>query len=198
MTTAEIVGDIVQVVLNDSKGLETIGVTSAAPYLKVIGMDDLGLLVEHPQYVLVKTNDANGRPMPEDQWVTTRLEANFLLRWDKIATLVHFPNWEGFDFPNPLDGKPIGFVTPEGRVSRRKGTVLRVPGFKFTYAPVAQLDRALASEARGHRFDSCPGHSTRTPFYRREIGGFYSDPITRDCPMFPAETTFKNHMEEKC
>ena len=113
MTTAEIVGDIVQVVLADATGLESIGVTTGSPFLKVIGMDDLGLWVEHPQYILMKTNDAHGRPLPEDQRVKTRLEANFLLRWDKIATLVHFPNREGFDFPNPMDDKPIGFVQPE-------------------------------------------------------------------------------------
>jgi hypothetical protein len=26
------------------------------------------------------------------------------------------------------------------------------------YAPVAQLDRVLVSEAKGHRFDSCRAH----------------------------------------
>ena len=28
----------------------------------------------------------------------------------------------------------------------------------FNYAPVAQLDRVLVSEAKGHRFDSCRAH----------------------------------------
>ena len=62
MTTAEIVGDIVQVVLTDARGLEPIGVTTGSPFLKVIGMDDLGLWVEHPQYILMKTNDARDAP----------------------------------------------------------------------------------------------------------------------------------------
>ena len=30
----------------------------------------------------------------------------------------------------------------------------------FIYAPVAQLDRVLVSEAKGHRFDSCRAHHT--------------------------------------
>ena len=113
MTTAEIVGDIVQVVLTDTDGLEPLGLTSRTPYLKVVGMDDLGLWVEHPQYVILQTNDENGRPLPEDKQIKTHLEANFLLRWEKIGTLVHFPNREGFDFPNPLNDSPIGFVQPE-------------------------------------------------------------------------------------
>ena len=113
MSTADIVGDIVQLILTDTAGLEPIGIVTRAPYLKVVGMDDLGLWVEHPQYVIVKANDPNGRPLPEDQQVRTKLDANFLLRWEKITTVVHFPNREGFDFPNPMDDKPIGFVTQE-------------------------------------------------------------------------------------
>ena len=31
-------------------------------------------------------------------------------------------------------------------------------------APVAQLDRALASEAKGRRFDSCRAHHLETMF----------------------------------
>ena len=113
MTTAEIVGDVVQVNLGDSEGLELLGFNSKAPFVKVVGMDELGLWVEHPRYVIVQTNDKTGKPLPEDQRVQTKLEANFMLRWDKIVTIVHFPNREGFDFPNPLDDAPIGFVQPE-------------------------------------------------------------------------------------
>ena len=113
MSTAEIVGDVVQIILSDTAGLGPIGIVTQSPFLKVVGLDELGLWVEHPQYVVVKTNDEHGRPLPENQQVRTQLEANFLLRWDKIITVVHFPNREGFDFPNPMDDKPIGFVTPK-------------------------------------------------------------------------------------
>ena len=75
--------------------------------------DDLGLWVEHPHYVIVQTNDAQGKPLPEGKQVRAELAANFLLRWEKIVTLVHFPNREGFDFPNPLRDRSIGFITEE-------------------------------------------------------------------------------------
>ena len=113
MTTAEIVGDVVQIILGDTQGLEPLGFTNPAPFVKIVGMDELGLWVEHPQYIITQTNDKTGKPLPDDQRVQTQLEANFLVRWDKIQTIVHFPNREGFDFPNPLDDAPIGFVTPE-------------------------------------------------------------------------------------
>lgn len=113
MSTAEIVGDIVQIILSDTEGLERIGVTSNGLFLKVTGIDELGLWVEHPQYTIVQTNDNTGKPLPEDQQLRTELEANFLLRWEKIVTVVHFPNREGFDFPNPMEDRAIGFVTED-------------------------------------------------------------------------------------
>lgn len=113
MTTADIVGDIVQIILSDTEGLERIGVTTNGLFLKVTGMDDLGLWVEHPQYVIVQTKDAKGKPLPEKEQIRTELKANFLLRWDKITTIVHFPNREGFDFPNPMEERAIGFITED-------------------------------------------------------------------------------------
>lgn len=113
MTTSEIVGDIVQIILTDTEGLERIGVTNNGLFLKVTGMDDLGLWVEHPNYVIVQTNDASGKPLPDNKQIRTELEANFLLRWEKIVTVVHFPNREGFDFPNPMEDRAIGFITDD-------------------------------------------------------------------------------------
>lgn len=113
MTLPDIVGDIVQILLNDPAGLAQLGFDAPSVFLQVVGVDEAGLWVAHPNYVIVRANDEEGKPLPEDQRVQKRVEANFLIRWELIASIVHFPNRDGFDFPSPYE-KHIGFVTPAG------------------------------------------------------------------------------------
>jgi hypothetical protein len=47
----------------------------------------------------------------------------------------------------------LGVRVPAGHVLSRRACQLASP-----FAPVAQLDRALASEAKGHKFESCRAH----------------------------------------
>ncbi len=42
------------------------------------------------------------------------------------------------------------------------------------YAPVAQLDRAFASEAKGHKFESCRAHQFSNKFMFSKMPCFYS------------------------
>ncbi len=111
MTIADIVGDVVQLFLTDGDGLSQLGFSAPSLFLQVVGIDDVGLWVVHPSYVIVRANDEQGKPLPEDQRVQKRVEANFLIRWELIASIVHFPSRDGFDFPSPYE-KHIGFVTP--------------------------------------------------------------------------------------
>lgn len=112
MHTNMIVGDIVQIILTEAGGLAHLGFDHQSLFLKVVGIDDLGLWVEHSQYMIVHVNDVDGKPLPEDEQVHKQVDANFLLRWDQIATIVHFPNREGFDMPSPFEKQHIGFVVP--------------------------------------------------------------------------------------
>ncbi len=111
MTIADIVGDVVQIFLTEADGLAQLGFNTPSVFLQVIGIDDVGLWVVHPSYVIVRANDEEGKPLPPDQQVHKQVEANFLVRWELIASIVHFPNRKGFDFPSPFE-KHIGFVTP--------------------------------------------------------------------------------------
>ena len=51
---------------------------------------------------------------PKNNYGQTKLEgekdvsASILIPWGFIASIVHFPGTEGFDFPNPFDSQ-IGF-----------------------------------------------------------------------------------------
>lgn len=112
MHTNMVVGDIVQIILHDADALAHLGFDQHSIFLKVVGIDDLGLWVEHPQYMIVHVNDEEGKPLPPEEQVHKRIDANFLLRWDQIATIVHFPNREGFDMPSPFEKQHIGFVVP--------------------------------------------------------------------------------------
>jgi len=112
MTTSEIVGDIVQVFLNGEDSLADIGIEQKVVFLKVVGMDEFGLWVVHPGYVIKKVNDAAGKPLPANKQEHQHIDANFLVRWDYINSIIHFPEREGYDYPNPYDVH-IGFVDPD-------------------------------------------------------------------------------------
>ncbi len=115
MVINDIVGDVVQVFMNESGMLANLGFDQPAHFLLVMGVDDLGLWVAHPNYVVARVNDEDGKPLPVDEQIHTQVDANFLIRWEQIATIVHFPNREGFDFPSPFE-KHIGFVVPADEV----------------------------------------------------------------------------------
>ncbi|MFB0517260.1 MAG: hypothetical protein ACETWG_11750 [Candidatus Neomarinimicrobiota bacterium] len=111
MTTTDIVGDVVQVLLKEPGELAYLGFEKTSLFLQVVGIDEAGIWCAHPNYNLVKVNDEEGNPLPPEEQVHTQVEANFLIRWEQIATIVHFPDREGFDFPSPFE-KHIGFVIP--------------------------------------------------------------------------------------
>lgn len=111
MTISDIVGDVVQILLNETSKLVALGFEQTTLFLRVVGIDDMGVWVAHPNYIVVKVNDPEGKPLPLEKQLHERVDANFLIRWDQIATIVHFPGREGYDFPSPFE-KHIGFVVP--------------------------------------------------------------------------------------
>ncbi len=112
MTTSEIVGDLVQIFLRDAGELRDIGIDQRISFMKVAGMDEFGIWVEHPNYIIKKINDPTGKPLPADQQERKQIAANFLVRWELINSIIHFPDREGYDYPNPYDVH-IGFVNPD-------------------------------------------------------------------------------------
>jgi len=116
MTLSDIVGDVVQVILNEPGQLANLGFEKTSLFLQVVGVDEVGIWFTHPSYTVIKVNDEEGKPLPPDEQIHTQVDANFLIRWDQIATIVHFPDREGFDFPSPFE-KHIGFVVPSGEAA---------------------------------------------------------------------------------
>ena len=95
--TEDIIGDVVFVSLVNEQEFQSIGITRSGHYL-VKGLDNKGLWLQHPG---ITTNN---------QEITSYIkEGLFLVMWNQINTIMHYPNREGYDFPSEFD-KEIGFL----------------------------------------------------------------------------------------
>ena len=101
MKIDEILNDVVLLVLDGHDPLKELGIEKNKIYVKVIGYDEYGLWVEHPSFQVPLFK--KGKPAGEKE-----VTATMLIPWGFIASVVHFPGVEGFDFPFPFDTH-IGF-----------------------------------------------------------------------------------------
>ena len=63
--------------------------------------------VQHPGLII--NNDTTSVETNQEQYIK---EGVFLVMWNQINTLMHYPNRQGFDFPSEFD-KDIGFKIKE-------------------------------------------------------------------------------------
>ena len=77
-----------------------LGIESSAGHYLVKGLDHIGIWLEHPGVVLTKTVDKDGKPIPDEKIIKEKVDANFLVTWDNIKSMMHYPNREGYDFPS--------------------------------------------------------------------------------------------------
>ena len=94
-TTQEIIGDVVYISFADKERYKDIGLDLASGHFKILGYDNIGLLVEHPYQL-------------ENKSTNKKIQSNFVITWDNVKTIMHYPNREGFDFPSEFD-KNYGF-----------------------------------------------------------------------------------------
>ena len=115
MQIEHIVGDVVCMVLRDPDSLQEININDKVNYFKVRGFDKMGIWVEHPDLVIVKMEDENGKPVPPKKRTSERLDASVLITWGNIQSIMHYPNREGYDFPSEFE-REVGFKikTKEG------------------------------------------------------------------------------------
>ena len=102
------IGDVVYISFRDFERYRDIGISSNSGHYFLRGFDNLGIWLEHPGIILAKTEDENGKPIPEDQIKKERVNANFLVTWENIKSMMLYPEREGFDFPSEFD-IDIGF-----------------------------------------------------------------------------------------
>tara|TARA_B100000700_G_C14686867_1_gene687990 strand:- start:225 stop:560 length:336 start_codon:yes stop_codon:yes gene_type:complete len=94
------IGDVVYISFRDFERYRDIGISSNSGHYFLRGFDNLGIWLEHPGIILAKTEDENGKPIPEDQIKKEKVNANFLITWDNVNSIMHYPDREGFDFPS--------------------------------------------------------------------------------------------------
>ncbi|MBT3217314.1 MAG: hypothetical protein HOD97_03580 [Candidatus Marinimicrobia bacterium] len=100
MKLENIIDDVVLLVLDNHEPLKELGIDQNKIYAKVLGYDDFGVWVLHPGINI---------PSPVGKKKKSKsVEASVLIPWPYISSVVHFPNVEGFDFPNPFEMN-IGF-----------------------------------------------------------------------------------------
>ena len=104
MKIEDIVNDIVLLTLDNFEPLKGVGITENQIYARILGYDEFGVWMKHPKFRIPKPNVKSKRKKQSFQ----NVEASILIPWGFIASIVHFPNVEGFDFPNPFE-KNIGF-----------------------------------------------------------------------------------------
>ena len=106
----DIIGDIVFISFNNNECLSEIGIQSSSGHYLVKGLDHLGIWVQHPGIFIKKTTDSNGNPIPLDIQTEDKVDGVFLVAWNFINTIMHYPDRDGYDFPSEFD-KEVGFKT---------------------------------------------------------------------------------------
>ena len=107
-TIKDIIGDVVYLSLRDPKQLLDIGIDREGGHFIVRGHDHIGLWIEHPNLFYTRSEDNEGKPIPDKNRIKEQFEGIFLISWDNIKTVMHYPGREGFDLPSEFD-KKIGF-----------------------------------------------------------------------------------------
>ena len=96
----EIIGDIVFISFSNYERYKNIGINGPDGHYLLKGYDQMGIWLEHPGLNL--TNDKKTSKK-------SNVQANFLVTWDNINTIMHYPNREGYDFPSEFSRNSIGF-----------------------------------------------------------------------------------------
>jgi len=106
--TEEIVGDVVLIDMREERYV-TLGITGTSHHFLVQGFDNIGIWVKHPGLISITKKDKNGKLLPPDKHIKEEIDANFVITWDNINSVMHYPNRRGFDFPSEFD-KDFGFI----------------------------------------------------------------------------------------
>ncbi|MBI45801.1 MAG: hypothetical protein CMG66_06535 [Candidatus Marinimicrobia bacterium] len=102
------IGDVVFIAFRDIDKIRDLGIDSPSGHYLIKGIDHIGLWLEHPGVILAKTVDEDGKPLPDKKIIKERVDANFLVTWDNINSMMHYPDREGYDFPSEFN-LDVGF-----------------------------------------------------------------------------------------
>ena len=105
----ELIGDLIFVSFSNHERYKDIGIKESTGHFLLKGYDQLGLWLEHPGIVIIHAKDESGNPLPIKQHTRENIDADFVVTWDNVNTIMHYPNREGFDFPSEFEKMKLGF-----------------------------------------------------------------------------------------
>ena len=108
MKLDDIIGDVIFICFRDPERLKEIGIQEKSGHYMLKGYDRLGLWLQHPGVFIQHMEDKKGRPLPNDQQSQEEIDAVFMVLWENLNTMMHYPNRKGFDFPDQYK-QSIGF-----------------------------------------------------------------------------------------
>ena len=104
----KIIGDIIFISFRDIERMKDIGINASSGHYLLKGYDQLGLWLEHPGILIQHLEDKDGKPLPVEKQSKEEIDAAFMVHWDNINVMMHYPGREGYDFPDQFK-KKIGF-----------------------------------------------------------------------------------------
>ncbi len=119
MRLDDIIGDVIFISFKDTKRMQEIGIQEPSGHYKLKGYDQLGLWLEHPGIIIKHLEDEKGRPLLPDQQSKEEIDAIFMVHWENVNNMMHYPNRKGFDLPNQYR-KKIGFSFKKKQRSKNK------------------------------------------------------------------------------
>ena len=108
MKIDDIIGDVIFISFRDPERMKEVGIQEASGHYMLKGYDQLGLWLEQPGILIQHMEDEKGNPLSPDKQSQEEIDAVFMVNWDNINTMMHYPNRMGFDFPDQYR-KKIGF-----------------------------------------------------------------------------------------
>ena len=95
MKIDHILDDVVLLILDGHKPLSELGIDKSKVYVKIDSYDECGLWAYRPSFPVPIFKDS--KPAEEKN-----IDASILITWGYIASIVHFPGEEGFDYLDPF------------------------------------------------------------------------------------------------
>ena len=105
---SDIIGTKVMVLFHSAKGLENLGIDADSKYCRVVGFDNFGLWVENPNYEETPIRGPDGALIPPDERERRRYDAQILIPWGNVRSVVHFPGRETEQELESEEVHPIG------------------------------------------------------------------------------------------
>ena len=127
----ELIGDLIFVSFSNHERYKDIGIKESTGHFLLKGFDRLGLWLEHPGIVIIHAKDESGTPLPVKKHTRENIDANFVVTWDNVNTIMHYPDREGFDFPSEFKKMKLGFSVDNEKKRDQENDFLFNSGHKL-------------------------------------------------------------------